>query len=102
MPQRAVQVQVLRSSGRAVAALLVHPGQLRSLSLGCELTSALRPLLRGLTGLEQLMLPVMKVAAGNHGPGGPLRCLATLTRLTGARARSSLSSTTCPAKTLWS
>ena len=76
-----MQVQVLSDNGGALAPMLAHPGKLQQLSLACGMSLGLAQLLSGLTGLERLALVGMAVAAF----GGPLRCLATLTRLTGGK-----------------
>ena len=83
------QVAVVRGSGGMLATFLPQPGELRALSLACELSMGLPQLLAGLTGLERLALPGMALDSAEDavGPAGrPLDCLAALTRLSGAAA----------------
>ena len=69
----------MRGNGGTVTGFLAHPGELRALSLACGTSTGLAQLLSGLTGLESLALPALRVVAGSK-----LDCLSSLTSLTGA------------------
>ena len=77
--RRSVQVHVLRQNGGAIAPLLARAGQLQELRLAFGRTVGLPQLLSGLSGLERLAIPGMRLSAFH----GALSCLSELTQLTG-------------------